>query len=89
MAKKIAVLEYTFVFSPGLDTWTTAVDFENHQNRFLASVGLKGEIVSSNNGNHYIFISPMDKLDNMVKGPQKVNPNKLKEMAKKGLKQNA
>ena len=37
MANKIAVLEYTFVFKTGLDTWTRAVDFESHQMRVLAA----------------------------------------------------
>jgi len=90
MAKSVTLLEYTFIFKAGENTWTRGIEFETDLSKFFATVGLEAEVVETfgGSGRRVIFISSMNKLDKMAKaktvekGPQK----KLKEMAKKGLK---
>lgn len=68
MAKRLAFLEYTFVFEPSVSTWQTGFSFEKDIYDFLASNSLEAEIVDTVGGSsrRIIYVQSMNKLDKIV-----------------------
>lgn len=85
--KKLAILEYSFLFNPE-NTWSTGYDFEVDLSVFFKTHGFNAEIVETtgNSGKRIICLSKMDKLDEMRSSSKSKmnNPaDKLKELSRK------
>lgn len=68
--KKLAFLEYTFVFEPDANTWGSGSEFETDLTNFFAVHGLYATNVQTAGGNarRLIYIQSMDKLDKLRNG---------------------
>jgi len=62
MAKKLAFLDYTFVFNPS-ETWSHLHEFEADLARHFRQVGLDAEIVRGmgSSGRTMLFVKPSNK----------------------------
>lgn len=71
MARKIAVLEYSFIFDPS-DTWSSGYEFENQLADYFAAHGIEAEIVETagGTGRRVIF---MQRMEVKMTEPQKPN----------------
>lgn len=83
---KLAILEYSFLFESGNDTWTRSSEFENDLGKFFESHGLVAQVIETGGGTgrRVIYIKPNDKLDKLREEqpkPTKPTGTKLKEMA--------
>ena len=92
MAKKLAFLEYTFVFEPSAETWMKGFEFEKDIMDFLAANQLEAEVIDTVGGatRRVVYITSMDKMDKMrtdsepQKGVQKALSNVMKKATDTG-----
>jgi len=72
MDKKLAILEYNFLFTPSSETYTNLYQFESTLAKYLDERGLEAEIIKSVEGGlakRFMYIKPKEVLL-----PDKPNP---------------
>ena len=69
--KKIAILEYSFLFEPGTQTWTRGSEFETDLADFLAAHGLEANIVDTvgGSGRRVMYIQAIEMMPPAPKPP--------------------
>ena len=71
--KQLAIIEYTFIFEPGSETWQSGFEFERSLADFLAAHGLEAQMVDVTGGatRRVIYVQKMDKLDEVRQAADK------------------
>lgn len=79
MAKQLAIIKYTFMFKPGIETWTRAVEFEQDLGKFFATQGMAVEMIETygGSGERVLFVTASDPaLNPQAEANQKKQGNK-------------
>ena len=88
--KELAVIEYTIIFEPGMDTWPNGYGFETDFSEFFATHNIDATfpVIYGGSIKRVIYLTPKDKLDKMrSEKPSRHEPGEiLHKMAEKGTK---
>ncbi len=81
MAKKIAILEYSFIFDPS-DTWSSGYEFENQLADYFAAHGIEAQIVETagGTGRRVIFMSRLNLMPKIENKPNPQVTNQIKKV---------
>lgn len=83
--KQLALLQYIFLFEPGMDTWVRGFDFENDLDGFFSAYGYDMDVVDTTGGSgtRAIYLTKkQDKLEALSEAADKPAQSQDTSMAK-------
>lgn len=74
--KNLAILDYTFIFEPSVETWQRGFDFERDLADYFSAHEFKADIVDVTGGStrRVIYVSKIEKMDTPKPEEVKQNP---------------